>query len=88
MEKPNNPDREIIMSRSRRSLCRRASAMSRHESETLQVLALIEAGRAGLAALVLIVRALMLCTAFVTAGLLLGGSALPARAVSALVGLL
>ena len=88
MKNPNNPDNESPVSRSRRSLRRRAAAMSRHEAETLQVQAFVDAGHSGLAALVLIFRALLLAAAIVTAGWLLGNSPLPARVASAIIGLL
>lgn len=88
MEKLNNPDSEGISPQSRRSLRRRPEPMSRHEAETLQVLALVDAGRSGLAALVAIIRSLALPVGIVAGGLLLDGGHLPARAVSSLLGLL
>lgn len=86
MEKPNNPDSENISPRSRLSLRRRPAPMSRHEAETLQVLAFVDAGRSGLAALVAIIHSLALPVSIVAGGLLIDSSHLPARAVYSLIG--
>ena len=77
---------DIKRARSRRALGRRSAAMSRHEAETLQFLALVDSRRPGLAALLAFVRSpTFFLILAIGSALLFGGGQLPLASIAALM---
>lgn len=77
---------DIKRARSRRALGGRGTAMSRHEAETLQFLALVDSRRPGLAALLAFVRSPAFFLILALGGaLIFGGGQLPLTSIAPLM---